>query len=733
MIMKEPTSGMDPFARRFTWNVIRQYRENRIIVLTTHFMDEADLLGDRIAIMASGQLRCCGSSLFLKKQYGVGYQLTIVKSNKKTSQLNEEIEDDKLTEMKSDMAEATPLVGDEIKEGDDKQNTPIDDDQWVTVADVPLVKSEEEGGEETMQGLRTTEKCGDLDDTLKKIVSYVPSSKILSNVGTELSFQLPIGESARFIAMFEQLDKLITDKKIELYGVSVTTLDEVFLMVARGEEGIHESAIKEAAPVKDDKEPKPDRASLDTIDSGSLRFKRHVSALFMKRAKNFKRDKKAWCCSTILPTITTLAGFLIFNLIARRNPNYPSLTLSLDQNNPEISSLRNPIPYNEPGVYDCQPGQCSYGSGTVNITETNELYYFCGANAQVDNTSSNSTSESTPTTCTIENSTRIMNQISQFEAFGVENDVSSVLNSSKGVYDSSYDFAASQYGSIFFTHDTASVISNDGGTSFDETVVKQCIENTGDYTTEEQCQAFGGIGFVINYNYTSLHSSLLYQSTADEALLREYTNDPEYSISASIWPLPLTKVEEQYTLASNAFAAWFLLVLSFPFIAGSFATFIVAERESKAKHLQTVAGVQPSAYWLSTYCWDIMNYQIPLWVVVALMYALDVESFITTDKGASSTTLALLILFGPASAGFTYILSFRFKSPSMANLFIIVFNFFIGMAGPTICLVLRLLAADPGNPKPNLETAAIVLEWVLRFIPSFCLGKGLLYTIESPR
>ena len=182
--------------------------------------------------------------------------------------------------------------------------------------------------------------------------------------------------------------------------------------------------------------------------------------------------------------------------------------------------------------------------------------------------------------------------------------------------------------------------------------------------------------------------------------------------------------------ASNAFAAWFLLVLSFPFIAGSFATFIVAERESKAKHLQTVAGVQPSDYWLSTYCWDIMNYQIPLWVVVALMYALDVESFITTDKGASSTTLALLILFGPASAGFTYILSFRFKSPSMANLFIIVFNFFIGMAGPTICLVLRLLAADPGNPKPNLETAAIVLEWVLRFIPSFCLGKGLLFTIN---
>ena len=49
------------------------------MVLTTHFMDEADILGDRIAIMAEGKLRCCGSSLFLKNKYGVGYNLTFVK------------------------------------------------------------------------------------------------------------------------------------------------------------------------------------------------------------------------------------------------------------------------------------------------------------------------------------------------------------------------------------------------------------------------------------------------------------------------------------------------------------------------------------------------------------------------------------------------------------------------------------------------------------------------------
>ena len=104
------------------------------------------------------------------------------------------------------------------------------------------------------------------------------------------------------------------------------------------------------------------------------------------------------------------------------------------------------------------------------------------------------------------------------------------------------------------------------------------------------------------------------------------------------------------------------------------------------------------------------------------------ESFITSDRQAASTTFSLLILFGPAAAGFTYIVCFFFKSPSMANLFVIVFNFFIGMAGPLVCFILRVIAADLTNPKPNLKNTAIALEWILRLIPSFCLGKGLLYT-----
>ena len=96
---------------------------------------------------------------------------------------------------------------------------------------------------------------------------------------------------------------------------------------------------------------------------------------------------------------------------------------------------------------------------------------------------------------------------------------------------------------------------------------------------------------MINYNFTAVHVTPLYQSLADQAIIREALNDDAYTISATIHPLPITAREESYGQAEDAFLAWFLLVLSFPFIAGTFGTFIVTERQSKAKHLQTVAGV----------------------------------------------------------------------------------------------------------------------------------------------
>lgn len=67
---------MDPISRRYVWDIIEEAKVGRAIVLTTHSMEEADILGDRIAIMARGRLRCIGTSNRLKQKFGAGYQVS---------------------------------------------------------------------------------------------------------------------------------------------------------------------------------------------------------------------------------------------------------------------------------------------------------------------------------------------------------------------------------------------------------------------------------------------------------------------------------------------------------------------------------------------------------------------------------------------------------------------------------------------------------------------------------
>eukprot|EP01052_Picozoa_sp_SAG31_P021646 SAG31_NODE_1684_length_7534_cov_6.461870_3_plen_1457_part_00 len=80
--LDEPTTGLDPAARRSLWATLKAARNGRLIVLSTHFMDEADLLADQKAIIAHGRLRCVGSSMFLKSHFGLGYCLELSKQSR---------------------------------------------------------------------------------------------------------------------------------------------------------------------------------------------------------------------------------------------------------------------------------------------------------------------------------------------------------------------------------------------------------------------------------------------------------------------------------------------------------------------------------------------------------------------------------------------------------------------------------------------------------------------------
>ena len=77
VFLDEPSTGMDPQARRFMWQLISSTMANRSVILTTHSMEECEALCDRIGIMTNGRLQCLGTSQHLKSKFGRGYQVTI--------------------------------------------------------------------------------------------------------------------------------------------------------------------------------------------------------------------------------------------------------------------------------------------------------------------------------------------------------------------------------------------------------------------------------------------------------------------------------------------------------------------------------------------------------------------------------------------------------------------------------------------------------------------------------
>lgn len=184
---------MDPFSRRSTWSVLQRQRKGRVILLTTHFMDEADTLGDRIAIMAEGELRCMGSSMFLKGLYGVGYTLTVMKTDQ----------------------------GDSSSVGDSSSSIDPWERRASTSSGSLMMRAEMQDGHDSLLAL---------------ILDFVPEALTVSKVGKERNYRLPFASASKFVDMFREIDRRKAELGVAGYGVSVTTLEEVFLRVGHGSE-----------------------------------------------------------------------------------------------------------------------------------------------------------------------------------------------------------------------------------------------------------------------------------------------------------------------------------------------------------------------------------------------------------------------------------------------------------------------------------------------------------------
>ncbi|KAI9916016.1 hypothetical protein PsorP6_007033 [Peronosclerospora sorghi] len=288
VFLDEPTSGMDPYSRRFTWNLLQRNRDDRVIVLTTHFMDEADILGDRIAIMAEGQLCCVGSSLFLKNRFGAGYNLTMIK--------------------------ATGC------------------DVW------------------------------DVGRFLRK---YVPEAKMLSNFGSEVVFQLPAASAGMFSTMLEALDEELQRLLIVQYGISVTTLEEVFLRISRDRE---EEAAMDVVPGIESLDQVRKTSATSTNSRGMAAdstlvdratFWSQYRALLVKRFRIAKRDKKNLLNAVCIP--------LLFLVISVSSPEI------------NIASFMPTTNYATKFSSSSEPEQCSRTNVSESVPQTCESksFHYC--------------------------------------------------------------------------------------------------------------------------------------------------------------------------------------------------------------------------------------------------------------------------------------------------------------------------------------------------------------------
>jgi len=63
ILMDEPTTGMDPVSRRHVWTLIQRLKQEKSIIMTTHAMEEAEILSDKLIVLDHGMLKCAGTPL----------------------------------------------------------------------------------------------------------------------------------------------------------------------------------------------------------------------------------------------------------------------------------------------------------------------------------------------------------------------------------------------------------------------------------------------------------------------------------------------------------------------------------------------------------------------------------------------------------------------------------------------------------------------------------------------
>ncbi|XP_009076194.1 PREDICTED: retinal-specific ATP-binding cassette transporter, partial [Acanthisitta chloris] len=758
VVLDEPTSGVDPYSRRSIWDLLLKYRSGRTIILSTHHMDEADILGDRVAIISQGKLFCSGSPVFLKSCFGSGFYLTLVRKMRNTR-----------------IGRATSLCS---------------CGSQCSCSCSGCVHRDEEGAPEQ-------ELDGDLNELAEVIHHHIPEAKLIESIGQELIYLLPNKnfKQRSYASLFRELEETLDDLGLSSFGISDTPLEEVFLKVtAEADPGMQETGDTQengSTLGKTPTENKPGEQNLLKANGtsrmpvsragdlnegkGSRQYKgfqlvhQQIKALLIKRFHHASRSHKDFLAQVVLPASFVLLS-LIITVIIPPFGEYPALTLhpwiygqqftffsNERPGNEQMASLTHAF-LNKPGFgnrcmknqplpknYPCNNTLTAWNTPAVHPDLSSFLLRqewspenpspSCKCSTQKKLTmlpECPAGAGGLPPPQRVQRSTEILQDLTH-------RNISDYLVKTyptliKGSLKSKYWVNEQRYGGISiggrlpvlhvsgdqivnFLSDLGRMMNVTGGQT--SLAAAKEIPNFLKYMeTEDNIKVW--------FNNKGWHAMVSFLNVANNAILRGNLRTgqapEEHGITAVNHPLNLTKeqLSEVTVLTTSVDAVVAICVIfAMSFIPASFVLYLIQERVTKAKHLQFVSGVSPVIYWLTNFLWDIVNYALSAGMVVAIFAGFDKKAY------ASPTNLpvlvALLLLYGWAVIPMMYPASFFFSVPSTAYVALSCINLFVGINSSAITFILELFENNPSLLKFNKT-----LKNMLLVLPHFCLGRGLI-------
>uniref|UniRef100_A0A4W3GYM2 ATP-binding cassette sub-family A member 1-like n=1 Tax=Callorhinchus milii TaxID=7868 RepID=A0A4W3GYM2_CALMI len=645
VILDEPTAGVDPYARRGIWELLLKYKPGRTIILSTHHMDEADILGDRIAIISHGKLCCCGSSMFLKKFFGSGYYLTLVKSEAKRP--------------------------------------------------APRLEVAIPAGENAITGL---------------IMKHVPEAQFVESIGQEMTYILPYegAGDGSFAELFKNLDLELQRFGISSYGISDTTLEEIFLKVAE-DTGV-DTLMPGMKYGKNASEGLTGRGSY-TIDGKKLMC-RQFFALFIKRFHHARRSQRGFLAQVVLPALFVCLA-LVFSLIIPPFVEFPSLELQpWMYGSAQHTFFSNDATENEQvaQVVDSMVNNPGFGTRCMNNDPIPKLpcmsndmaWYIPPVPPSVNDTLMNGNwSMANPSpSCQCSTPEKIIMLPDCIPGAGGLPPIERLQN-------------------------TTDILQNMTGRNVTDYLVKTYEEF---YKISPSDKSFGVYCFPILlqvwfYN-KGWHAMVSFINVASNAILRgnlQPGKDPrDYGITTYNHPLNLTKVQltdATFSTTSADVVVSICVIFAMSFIPASFVLFLIQERVSKAKHLQLVSGVNPTIYWIANFAWDMCNYAVSCVMVVVIFLCFQQKSYVSSAN--LPVLILLFVLYGWSIIPLMYLASFLFSIPSTAYVVLTCINMFIGINGSIATFVLEIFEND-------VCIINDVLKQLLLIFPHFCLGRGLI-------